>query len=76
MFHGVVHVLISASCSWIHGLGIFVVFLKEKAQQLWKLKQVLPPCPCKDLVEKKGIFVRRHLGNGSKIMFNMTKTYL
>jgi hypothetical protein len=40
MFHGVVHVLTSASCPWIHGLGILVVSLKEKAQQLWRSKQV------------------------------------
>ncbi len=34
MFHGVMHVLIGASCPLIHGLGILVVSLKEKAQQL------------------------------------------
>jgi hypothetical protein len=52
LFHLDVNVL-GALCPLIHGLNILDVFLKEKIQQLWKLKQLLPSCPCIDLIEKK-----------------------
>jgi len=56
--------------------GDFGRISRKKVEQLWKLKQVLLPCPCKDLVKKKGIFVGWCLRNRSMMMFCTTKMYL
>jgi hypothetical protein len=59
--------------SWI---GHFCCVFEGEGSTTVEVETSFATCLCKDLVEKKGIFVRWHVGNGSKIMFNMTKTYL
>jgi hypothetical protein len=60
--------------SWIGHFGC--VFEGEGSTTLEVETSFATMPPHKDLVEKKGIFVRWHLGNGSRIMFNTTNTYL
>jgi len=63
-------------CLSSHEQGVLVVNSKAKAWRLWRLKHVLPACPCKGLLETKGVYMGWKQGNESKIMSLFMKEYL
>jgi hypothetical protein len=55
--------------------GIIVTSSQENVVDLWKSKDTLPPCLCRELLHNKGVSVGWKKGN-KHAMSRSTKTYL
>ncbi len=62
-------------CPPMHKHGIIVTSSEEDAIDLWKSKDTLPPCLCRELLHNKGVSVGWKRGNKST-MSRSTNTYL